>query len=199
MKKFLILFSIVFINNLQAQFFRPKVIDSIKVEIYKSILFSKELRNTRDAYLVSIQTINTKIDVQRGYMSFIRSIEKVRDSTSVNKLKSLLPNSYYIFEETETDKLEDRGAMIAAKFDFQDSKKALFYKYTYTYIRIYEPLTKWTNLFLYFHAIENGMPYEIIPVLCVDIKRDTEVSRKYYLYKTTFSVEGKIESVEVVN
>jgi hypothetical protein len=70
-------------------------IDTVKLNVYKSILFSKELKNEEKCHIVVIQPISLSMNFASQIGLF--NIKEERDSISVINLRSLLPKSYWIY------------------------------------------------------------------------------------------------------
>lgn len=209
MKIYLILFSLLLLNisvlkgqNCYNKCLNRKLIDSTKIEVYKSILLSKEIKKKNEFYLINIETLDLDVDLNKIFamdvVFFYDKIKEQSDTISIKKLTKELPYYYKIYGELEEGKYIEydrrREMLQQSFFEYYDWKIT-----DYTYVQIYKPLTNWINLYFYLSNVTEGEPYEIIPILYTRIKNNEEIEKKYMLYRVTFSKEGKIESVKVVN
>lgn len=171
-------------------------IDFVKTEIYKAILLSDEVKKEKEFYLVSIQTLD--LDINPNSKFFQIFIKEKKDTISVDKLNQKMPYNYKIYKELKEEKYMDsnlqRVNLYQAFSEYNEWKPV-----NYSYIRIYEPLDKWANLYLYISDLIGGNPYEIIPVFYSQIKNNQELKQEYKLYKVVYSKQGKIESINTIN
>ncbi|MGM5630693.1 hypothetical protein O2K51_07285 [Apibacter raozihei] len=206
MKKYLILFSFLLLNVSVVygqDCYKPCLyrasIDSTKINIYTHLLQAKELKNENTLFLVDIQSNDLDIDFFTGTYFFINNITEKLDTLSVKKIKQKFPaNVYHIYDEPCLEKYNEQRRQTELAYN-RFKATALKHNPDYTYIRIFKPLDSWANLYLWLSYLENGAPYEIIPVFYVKMKGYEEIEKKYLLYKVTFSKEGKIESVNMIN
>ncbi|TWP26673.1 hypothetical protein ETU08_11090 [Apibacter muscae] len=171
-------------------------IDFVKTEIYKALLLSDEVKKEKEFHLVSIQTLDLDINPNSNFFQIF--IKEKKDSISVDKLNQKMPYNYKIYKELKEEKFMDsnlqRVNLYQAFSEYNEWKPV-----NYSYIRIYEPLDKWANLYLYISDLIGGNPYEIIPVFYTQIKNKQELKQEYKLYKIVYSKQGKIESINTIN
>lgn len=206
MKRLLILLSILLLNILPINgqdCYKPclyrKVIDSTKVNIYSKLLQTGELKTVDTLFLVDIQANDLDIDFSSGTYFFINNITEKSDTISVKKIKQKFPIKFYhIYEESSLEKYNEQRKQTESAYN-RFKSITLKHNPNYTYIRIFKPLDRWTNLYLWLSYLENGAPYEIIPVFYARMKGYDEIEQKYMFYEVRFTKEGKIESMKIIN
>lgn len=97
MKKFLILINFFFIYILKGQIITREInnvdvspIDHLKIEVYKSIIFSKEFKSNKQCHVVEINSVSLNMDYYpKGYSTgsslgfYYTNLDINKDSVSV--------------------------------------------------------------------------------------------------------------------
>ncbi|MGM5630694.1 hypothetical protein O2K51_07290 [Apibacter raozihei] len=180
----------------------PKI-DTVKLNIYESILFSKEIKNDRKCHIVTIKPRALHTSYVQNY-GFYKTKE-VEDTTSVKNLRKKMPESYSIYSinddlansiesqeylrylnNIEREKSQD--TLYVEKFLYED-----ICENSYDIIKIQAPLDSWAKV--YEANILLNKASVIIPVIY-----ESFIDKpKYLLYKIElYKGSTKVKSVKVV-
>ena len=109
MKKLSILINFSFIYILQGQISSREInnvdvspINHLKIEVYKSIILSKEFKSNKQCHVVGINSVSLNMDYYpKGYSLgfYYTNLDITKDSVSVKELRKDLPKKYWIFED----------------------------------------------------------------------------------------------------
>ena len=223
MKKLLILINFSFIYVLQGQISSREInnvdvspIDHLKIEVYKSIILSKEFKSNKQCHVVGINSVSLNMDYYpKGYSTggslgfYYTNLDITKDSVSVKELRKDLPKKYWIFEDlrkflgVEFDReyisafLNTDSLYIPQKIDFITD----LCESSFDIIKIYAPLDKWIDFYeKYYDRSYNSEV--LIPVkyeLLSNGNRSIE-KEKYYLFKIKigYNDKGKLEIIKEI-
>ncbi|WP_303849350.1 hypothetical protein [Apibacter mensalis] len=223
MKKLLILINFSFIYVLQGQISSREInnvdvspIDHLKIEVYKSIILSKEFKSNKQCHVVGINSVSLNMDYYpKGYSTggslgfYYTKLDITKDSVSVKELRKDLPKKYWIFEDS------DRffGVQVGADYIYNLKKNNIEYvpknidfepdvcDFSFDIIKIYAPLDKW--IVFYEKYYDRSYNSEVlIPVkyeLLSNGNRSIE-KEKYYLFKIKigYNDKGKLEIIKEI-
>ena len=172
-------------------------IDTVKLNVYKSILLSKEIKSDEKCHIVIIQPVSLSMNFasQIGFFN----IKEEKDSVSVINLRSSLPKSYWIYS------IEYKLSNTIQKYELISKLLKIDSLYTPRYlqedicedsfdvIKIQEPLDNWMDI--YQQNIFKGKASVVIPVIY-----ESFIDKpKYLLYKIElYEGSTKVKSVKTV-
>lgn len=230
-KKLLILINFSFIYVFQGQISSREInnvnvspIDQLKIEVYKSIILSKEFKSNKQCHVVGINSVSLNMDYYpKGYSTggslgfYYTNLDMTKDSVSVKELRKDLPKKYWIFEDlrkflgVEFDReyisefLNTDSLYIPQKIDFTTD----LCESSFDIIKIYEPIDKWMKIYQKYyskHPIELNDKYEnyevVIPVKYESLSKGHMFleKEKYYLFKIKigYNDKGKLEIIKEI-
>jgi len=195
---------IIFLSILLSNIFLYGQVDSLqlpyadraKEEIYKSIIFSKELKSDEKCHIVIIQPISLSMDFasQIGFYN----IKKEKDSISLMNLRNSLPESYRIYS------IEDKLSNTVKGYDLIYGLQRLDSSYmprnfeedicedSFDVIKIQEPLDSWMEI--YEANVFLGKARVVMPVIYESFHKI-----KYLLYKIElYEGSTRVKFIKVV-
>lgn len=198
--KFIIFLSIILINIFlygQIDTLKLSYVNKAKEEVYKSILFSKELQNDEICHIVIVQPTSLRMDFnsQIGF----HNIKKDKDSVSILNLRNSLSENYRVY--SIEDKLSNtvQGYELVSQLQRMDSlyaKRNLqkdICDSSFDVIKIQEPLDSWMKI--YKANILLNKANIVIPVIYESFKEKP----KYLLYKIElYKGSTRVKSMKAV-
>ncbi len=177
-------------------------IDTVKLNIYKSILLSKELQNNKKCHIVGVNPISLDMKYSPGYGAMFYDIKEIEDSTSINNLKKSFPKSYrfYSINDKLSNSLQNKEYIYYLERSTKnDDVYSLYYFYdeicdnNFDIIKIQEPLDNWIRI--YEANILLNKANVVIPVIY-----ESFIDKpKYLLYKIElYEGSTKVKSVKTV-
>ena len=177
-------------------------IDTVKLNIYKSILNSKELQNNKKCHIVGVSPISLNMKYSPGYEAMFYDIKEIEDTISVNNLINSYPETYrfYSINNKLSNSLDIKEYMYY--LDILEGKNDL-YTLDYFYdeicnnnldiIKIQEPLDSWMKI--YKANVLLNKANVVIPVIYESLMEKP----KYLLYKKElYEGSTRVKSMKVV-
>ncbi|WP_128330555.1 hypothetical protein [Apibacter sp. HY039] len=179
-------------------------IDTVKLNIYKSILQSQELQKNKQCHIVGVDPISLDMKYSPGYEARFYDIKEIDDSTSIYNLKNFFPNSYkfYFIRDKVSNSLENKDYIFyLERLEEKNDTHSLNYFYdeicenSYDIIKIQAPLDSWAKV--YEANILLNKASVIIPVIYESfIDKPKYLLYKIELYKGSTKVKIKDDKIE---